>query len=83
MILTANAGLCEQARNAVMHNAIVKFGLAMGGVALSSIIIFVGLSVYNKIIKKSSNHAFENNILKTPKSTDEAIKFFINKNKLG
>ena len=56
MILTANAGLCEQARNAVMHNAIVKFGLAMGGVALSSIIIFrpfvkkaISLNLFSKV----------------------------------
>ena len=84
IFLTANAGLCEQTRSAVMHNAIIKFGLAMGGVALSSIIIFAGLTLYNKFfVKQQRPHSLEEEILKTPKTTEEAIKFFINKNKLG
>lgn len=84
IFLTANAGLCEQPRNAVMHNAIIKFGLAMGGVALSSIIIFVGLTIYNKFfVSLTKSHSIEEEILKTPKTTEDAIKFFINKNKLN
>ena len=84
IFLTANAGLCEQTRSAVMHTAAIKFGLAMGGVALSSIIIFAGLTVYNKFfVKQQRPHSPEEEILKTPKTTEEAIKFFINKNKLG
>ncbi len=84
IFLTANAGLCEQTRSAVMHTAVIKFGLAMGGVALSSIIIFTGLTVYNKFfVKQQRPHSLEEEILKTPKTTEEAIKFFINKNKLG
>lgn len=56
----------------------------MGGVALSSIIIFAGLTVYNKFfVKQQRPHSLEEEILKTPKTTEEAIKFFINKNKLG
>lgn len=56
----------------------------MGGVALSSIIIFTGLTVYNKFfVKQQRPHSLEEEILKTPKTTEEAIKFFINKNKLG
>ena len=84
IFLTANAGLCEQTRSAVMHNAIIKFGLAMGGVALSSIIIFVSLTIYNKFfVSQNRPHSIEEEILKTPKTTDDAIKFFINKNKLN
>ena len=84
IFLTANAGLCEQTRSAVMHNAIIKFGLAMGGVALSSIIIFVGLTIYNKFfVSQIRPHSLEEEILKTPKTTEDAIKFFINKNKLN
>ena len=84
IFLTANAGLCEQTRSAVMHNAIIKFGLAMGGVALSSIIIFVGLTIYNKFFFFFARpNSLEEEILKTPKTTEDAIKFFINKNKLN
>lgn len=78
IFLTANAGLCEQTRSAVMHNAIIKFGLAMGGVALSSIIIFAGLTLYNKFfVKQQKPHSLEEEILKTPKTTEEAIKFLL------
>ena len=67
-----------------MHTAVIKFGLAMGGVALSSIIIFAGLTVYNKFfVKQQRPHSPEEEILKTPKTTEEAIKFFINRNKLN
>lgn len=84
IFLTANAGLCEQTRSAVMHNTIIKFGLAMGGVALSSIIIFAGLTVYNRLfVKQQKVHSPEEEILKTPRTPEEAIKFFINKNKLN
>ena len=82
IFLTANAGLCEQSRNAVMQGAFVKFGLAMGGVLLSSIIIFAGLSIYNKFfVKQLTQHSDE--VLKTPRTSEEAIKFFINKNRLN
>lgn len=84
IFLTANAGLCEQTRSAVMHTAVIKFGLVMGGVILSSIIIFAGLAVYKKLFAKQQRpHSPEEEILKTPRTTEEAIKFFINKNKLG
>ncbi len=83
MILTANAGLCEQTRSAGMSMAITKFVLAMGGVLLSSVIIYVGLTVYNKFFVKSRSHSLEEEILKTPKTVDDAVRFFIHKNKLS
>lgn len=84
IFLTANTGFCEETRSAVMHTAIIKFGIVMGGVALSSIIIFVGLTIYNKIFFSNKHPVSpEEEILKTPKTKEEAIKFFINKNKLN
>ena len=50
MFLTVNAGLCETTRNTAMSTAITKFLLAMGGVALSSIIIYAGLTVYTNFL---------------------------------
>lgn len=56
----------------------------MGGVALSSIIIYVGLTLYNKFfVTPKYPHSPEEEILKTPKTKEEAINFFINKNKLN
>ncbi len=83
IFLTANAGLCEQTRNAVMPSPIAKFAFAMGGVVLSALIIFLGLSVYKKFFGITKNwNVSDTNILKTPKTTQEAIQFFIHKNKL-
>lgn len=82
IILTANAGYCS-ARSAVVQNIAIKFGLAMVGVVVSSIMIYLILAIYNKIISKNNNLLSENEeILKTPKTVDEAIKFFIYKNRL-
>ncbi len=83
ILLTANAGLCEQTRRAVLHYVTGKFAFAMGGVLLSALIIFLALSIYKKF--SSINQSFnkpETEILKTPKSTEEAIQLFIHKNKL-
>ena len=83
MFFTVNAGLCEQARSTDMTTTVTKFALAMGGVVLSSIIIYAGLTIYNKFFVKNRSHGFETEILKTPKTVDDAVKFFINKNKLS
>lgn len=82
LILTANVGLCEQTHTSALHTTVIKFGLAMGGVVLSSLIIYFGLTVYNKFFVKMVNLKYEEDALKTPKTTDEAVKFFIHKNRL-
>ncbi len=83
IFITANAGLCEQTRTAVLHSAIGKFSLAMGGVLLSALVIFLLLSIYKRLsgINKNFNTP-EAEILKTPKTAEEAIQFFIHKNKI-
>ena len=84
LFLTASAGLCEQSRSAVMQNAFVKFAFAMCGVILSAIIIFFGLKLYKKFfMKRNSSNFIKDEVLRTPKTTEEAIKFFINRNKLN
>ena len=82
LFLTVNAGWCDQARNTGISTAITKFALAMGGVVLSSVIISIGLTLYNKFFVQVRRHSIEDEILRTPKSTEEAVRFFIQKNKL-
>lgn len=55
----------------------------MVGVMLASIVIWLGLTIYNKI-RSPKTIAIKNDddILKTPKTIDEAVKFFISKNRL-
>lgn len=82
LIFTANAGLCEQTRTVAVQALMIKFIIAMAGVMLASFVIWAGLAVYNKILTKSNTTASGEEILKTPKTTEEAIRFFIQKNKL-
>lgn len=78
MLNTASPAFCAPIS---IKQTAVKFLFAMGGVALSSFIIFAGLTVYNKIFVKKSK-ADEDDDLSTPNSIDDAVVFFIKKNKL-
>lgn len=77
VLLTAPAGFCIP-----LHNTVMKFSFVMIGVLLSSIIIFAGLSIYNKIHNFHKEITSEEEVFKTPKTIDEAIKFYIKKNRL-
>ena len=80
LLLTVNAGYCVPAS---VHGAVVKFSYAMAGVVISSLIIYVGLTVYNKFFAGFRVHITpEEEILKTPKTKTEAINFYIRKNRL-
>ena len=83
MLLTVTKGLCEQAPGAVSGSILNRFGLAMGIVIISSVIIFLVLSLYSKKNRINTNYqTSESDILKTPKTSQQAIEFFIHKNKL-
>ncbi len=89
IIICSSVGFCAgEAAQAVpqqtgLHSAILKFLKAMGGVALSSLIIFIGLTIYNKFFVHSRlDGNSEDDVLKTPRSIDEALTFFIKKNKI-
>ncbi len=99
IILSANAGFCADAvaqhtpalpagtpvKNDVLHNAIIKFTITMAGVLLSSVLIWAGLSIYNKFFVKTTtrNVSPDDDILRTPKTIEDAVAFFIKKNKLN
>lgn len=80
LFLTESAGYSAPA---AVKSVIIKFSFAMGGVLISTLVIFFGLTIYNKIREKLfSDLSPEEEVLKNPKTTDEAIKFFIRKNKI-
>lgn len=62
----------------------VKFTLAMLGVILFSIVISVGLSLYNRFFVPNviKDYKLNKDSLRTPKDKDEAIMMFITKNRL-
>ena len=78
--MTANAGYTMPA---AAKGVLIKFSVAMTGVVVSTLLIYVGLTVYNKIRSKfCDNISPEEEVLKHPKTKDEAIKFYIRKNKI-
>jgi len=58
---------------------IIKFLYAMGVVAVSAAVLFGGLTVYKRFFMKGKQTQDE---LKSPETVDDAVSFFINKNKL-
>jgi len=67
-----------------MKTVITKFGLAMGGVFTFSLILYVGLSLYNKFFvgEQIKDFKLRKDSLRTPADKDEAIMMFIAKNRL-
>lgn len=77
--LTALPAYCAQ----TIPQTATKFLFAMGGVVASSLIIYIGLTIYNKIFAK---HKFINSEdmdhFSNPLTTDDAIASFIKRNQL-
>ena len=63
---------------------VTKFSLAMIGVVVFSIVISIGLSLYNKFFVSSQIKDFKlsKDSLRTPNDKDEAVIMFITKNRL-
>lgn len=81
VITTVLPGFCSP--NIPVKQTALKFLLAMGGVVLSSLIIFTGLSIYNKFFVGQKSIKFDKkDTLSTPDNVEDAIDFFIRKNKL-
>lgn len=62
-----------------------KFIMAMLGVAISSLLIFIGLSLYNKFFhnpKSQENTTYDEKNLEAAKTLEDAISNFLNKTKL-
>ena len=82
LLFTANAGYCAT-RTVAVHDLMIKFVIAMVGVMLASIAIWAILAIYNKFfVNQNLTFSQEEEYTKPPKTIDEAIKFFINKNRL-
>ena len=56
-----------------------KFIMAMLGVATSSVIIYVGLSIYNKLFHSHSADVVGLNKLRTPENFKESFEVFLEK----
>ncbi len=99
VVISANAGICVDSvaqhtpalpagtpvKNDAFQDTLVKFAITMAGVVLSCVLIWGGLTIYNRFFVKTSTRRIspDDDILKTPKTIEEAVTFFIKKNKLN
>ncbi len=84
LFCTADAVFAKNILPNEMKPVLVKFILAMGGIAFFSIIIFGGLSVYNSFfVAKSLNFSgMQKKSLQTPTDKDSAILSYLGMNEL-
>ena len=63
---------------------VTKFSLAMIGVVVFSIVISLGLSLYNRFFVSSQikDYKLSKDSLRSPNDKDEAVMMFITKNRL-
>ena len=81
IIITALPAFCSP--TVPIKQTAIKFLVAMGGVAASSLLIYFGLTLYNKLFVNKDGRTFsKDDTLATPDNTDDAVAFFIKKNKL-
>lgn len=83
-VFLCTANFAHAALPAEIKTVAVKFTLAMFGVVLFSVLITVGLSLYNRFFVSShiKDYKLNRDSLRTPKDKDEAIMMFITKNRL-
>jgi uncharacterized membrane protein YqhA len=84
LFCTANFAYSKPAMPQEAKALIIKFSLAMAVVFIASVLLTLGLSLYNKFFVKSHIKDIEEkkDSLQSPKDKDEAILSFITKNRL-
>ncbi len=81
---TTNLAYSAPAVTTSIKSGIVRLSLAMLGVVAFSVIISIGLSLYNRFFVPSDikNYKLSKNSLRSPSDKDEAIIMYLAKNKL-
>lgn len=84
ILFTADFAYSSPSAKAAIKTLITKYSLAMFGVAFFTILIYVGLAVYNRFFVSSQIKDFKlsQDSLRTPSDKDEAVMMFITKNRL-
>jgi len=84
LLCTADFATAKTSIPAELKPIIVKFVLAIAGVVVFSIVISIGLGLYNKffVAKQIKDFKMSKDSLRTPKDKDEAVMSFITKNRL-
>lgn len=84
ILFTADFAYSAPSAKVAIKTLMTKYSLAMFGVVVFSVFIYVGLTVYNRFFVASQVKDFKlsRDSLRTPSDKDEAIMMFITKNRL-
>ena len=83
-MMTANTAFARPAFNPAIKSIITKYGLTMFGIAAFSILLFIGLSLYNRffVVPRIKDANLNEDSLRTPADKEDAILSFITRNRL-
>lgn len=81
---TTNFAYAHGARLRAMKPMIEKYAIVMVAIVVASFVLFIGLSLYNRLLalKQLSKFKDANTSLKTPESVEDSITMYITKNRL-
>lgn len=84
VLSTVNAALCANEKFEALKPSIVKFSLVLLAIVFFMMLIYIGLSVYNRFFVESKfkDYKLKKYSLDSASDTDEAILNYISKNKL-
>ncbi len=82
--VATKAATTKSSELAALQTLVSKFSISMLGIAAFSVVIFLGLTFYNRffVSRKINNYTLKENSLKAPETVSEALYMFIEKNKL-
>lgn len=85
LLCTTNLAFAAPSTGSGLKSGLVRLTLAMLGVGAFSIIITIGLSLYNRFFVPNDikNYKLSKNSLRSPSDKDEAIIMYLTKNKLN
>ncbi len=81
---TANFAFAVDINRAILKAGIIKYSTVLCAIVITSVVLTVGLSVYNRFFVHSQikDYKLNRDSLKAPSDKDEAILMFISKNRL-
>ncbi len=84
IFFTADFACSTPSAKAAVKTLMTKYSLAMFGVVFFTILIYAGLSIYNKFFVSSQIKDFKlsRDSLRSPSDKDEAVIMFLTKNRL-
>lgn len=83
-LCAANFAFAADSNYAILKAGIIKYSTVLFAIVITSVVLTVGLSIYNRFFVRSqeNNYKLNRDSLKSPETKDEAVLMYISKNRL-